>query len=122
MELQGIGMVSLAVRDWEAALEWYAGTLGLRVVERDDAGGWCQLAFAGDGPTLALTRVPGVDTAARGRCTPMLLVADLDAVLTELAGRGAQVNPRVHEGSDYRIAGFSDPEGNRFQLYEVRRA
>lgn len=45
-------------------------------------------------------------------------VRDLDAMLAQLRAAGVDVDDRVHEMEYGRFGWASDPEGNRFELWE----
>jgi len=47
-------------------------------------------------------------------------VRDLDAMLAQLRAAGARVEDRVEEYDYGRFGWASDPEGNRFELWEPR--
>src|SRR6516162_6684391 len=49
-------------------------------------------------------------------------VKHLDAMLAQLRAAGAQVEERVEEYEYGRFGWVSDPEGNRFELWEPRRS
>jgi predicted enzyme related to lactoylglutathione lyase len=48
-----------------------------------------------------------------------LLVADLDAAVAELAGRGITGGPAVPQGDGARKVSFTDPDGNEISLIHV---
>jgi predicted enzyme related to lactoylglutathione lyase len=48
-------------------------------------------------------------------------VKDLDAMLAQLRAAGTQVEERVEEYEYGRFGRASDPEGNRFELWEPPR-
>jgi catechol 2,3-dioxygenase-like lactoylglutathione lyase family enzyme len=58
-----------------------------------------------------------VDTARAGNALAALLVADLDAAVAELAGRG--LRPAKLEDFGPRKATFLDPDGNTIAVIEV---
>jgi predicted enzyme related to lactoylglutathione lyase len=49
-------------------------------------------------------------------------VRDLDAMLAQLRAAGAQVDDRVEDYDYGRFGWATDPEGNRFELWEPRSA
>jgi catechol 2,3-dioxygenase-like lactoylglutathione lyase family enzyme len=108
-------MVTVQVRDFNAALAWYSEVLGLAVIalEPDE---FCMLVPPGsEGPALALandhpdriTSRPGVGWA------PTLVVEDFDSTVAELRQRGVTFDAD-EEGADegYRLVRVLDPEGN----------
>ena len=55
----------------------------------------------------------------RVAASPPLAVADLDATLAELAGRGIAAGPIEPQGDAARKAIVVDPDGNALPLIEV---
>ena len=123
MKLQVIG---IPVSDVDAAKAFYteqvgfgldhdiAPAPGMRVVQMTPPGSDCSVVI-GVGMPL------GEPGTTKG---PQLVVADLDAVRAELAGRGVpitevqQLGPEGARGS--RFAFFSDPDGNGWSVQEMK--
>jgi predicted enzyme related to lactoylglutathione lyase len=59
------------------------------------------------------------DTARAGHAIVALMVADLDAAVDDLAGRGITGGPVHPEGEGARKASFTDPDGNEVSLIDV---
>jgi catechol 2,3-dioxygenase-like lactoylglutathione lyase family enzyme len=115
MQPTGMMMVTVQVRDFDAAVAWYSDVLGLAVLslEPDE---FCMLVPPGSqGPALALaTDHPGRISSRPGiGWTPTLVVADFDAAVAELRQRGVTFDAE-EEGADegYRLVRVLDPEGN----------
>jgi predicted enzyme related to lactoylglutathione lyase len=45
-------------------------------------------------------------------------VADLDAMLAQLRGTGVDVDDRIEDSELGRFSWFTDPEGNRVELWQ----
>ncbi len=108
-------MVTVQVRNLDAALAWYRDVLGLVVVWLEP-GEFCSLvAPDSTGPALALaTDHPDRIAASPGvGWTPTLTVGDFDGAVAELRSRGATFDAE-EEGADegYRLVRVRDPEGN----------
>jgi catechol 2,3-dioxygenase-like lactoylglutathione lyase family enzyme len=108
-------MVTVQVRDFDAAVAWYRDVLGLSVLslEPDE---FCMLGPPGStGPALALaTDHPDRISPRPGTgWTPVLVVEDFDATVAELRQRGVSFDAE-EEGADegYRLVRVLDPEGN----------
>ena len=107
-------MVTLQVRDFDAALVWYRDVLGLSVAWLEP-GEFCALAFPRGGTTLALatdhpdriSERPGIGW------TPVIAVDDFDATVADLRAHGVTFDAE-EEGADegYRLVRVRDPEGN----------
>jgi len=111
----GVTVITVQVRDFNTATQWYQSVLGLTVlwVEPDE---FCMLAPPGSsGPALALaTDHPDRIPASPGvGWTPTLTVDDFDATVTELQSRGVTFDAD-EEGAEegYRLVRIRDPEGN----------
>jgi predicted enzyme related to lactoylglutathione lyase len=109
----GFGGAFLRAQDPEALARWYEEHLGLARTGASfvlpPARGPVALAFfARDDPYLPPEQPAMID----------LRVDDLDAVLDALQAAGVAVDPR-RDSSDFgRFGGFTDPEGNRVELWQ----
>ena len=118
-----VELVPLPVSDVDRASEFYEGRLGftkdvdvrpaegVRVVQLTPEGSACSIGFG-----TGLEVYAGEPGSVRG---VHLVVEDLDAARAELVRRGVDVG-EVHDfGGGVRGAGFSDPDGNGFELQEM---
>ena len=108
-------MVTVQVRDFDAAVAWYRDVFGLSVLslEPDE---FCTLVPPGStGPALALAtdhpdRIaprPGIGWA------PILVVEDFDVTVAELRQRGVSFDAEEESANEgYRLVRVLDPEGN----------
>jgi catechol 2,3-dioxygenase-like lactoylglutathione lyase family enzyme len=107
--------VSVNVDDVEAALRFYVDVLGLAPREdRPDFG------FGGawlDAGGQQLHLIEGAPPAAVGQHFA-LLVADLDAAVAELRGRGVDVSDPSPVGTG-RQSFLRDPAGNQIELHQA---
>ena len=111
----GIGGVFLRSRDPAALSAWYSEHLGLDVEEWHGS-----VLRASGGETQTWAAFPG-ETGYFGRLDQQAMVnyrvADLDAMLAQLRGAGVDVEgPMEHENG--RFGWGTDPEGNRFELWQ----
>ncbi|HEY6493228.1 MAG TPA: VOC family protein [Trebonia sp.] len=115
----------IPVRDLVAALAFYEGTLGLRVVDDTPFA----LVLDAGGTMLRVTPVPG--HTARPYTTAGWDVPDIDAMVRTLAGRGVrftrydglaqdELGIWTTPGGD-RVAWFVDPDGNTLSLTTFAR-
>ncbi|HMK12249.1 MAG TPA: VOC family protein [Acidimicrobiales bacterium] len=114
MGVSRLNMVTVQVRDFDAAVAWYRDVLGLSVVWLEP-GEFCVLGCGAGESTLALaTDHPDriSDRAGIG-WTPVLAVDDFDATVKALRARGTTFDAE-EEGADegYRLVRVRDPEGN----------
>ena len=113
--VQGIGGVVVWARDPDTLRAWYAEKLGIQM---EDYG---TTFTAGDGD-LTVWAPFAADTTYFGRADQQLMVnfrvRDLDAMLEQLRAAGVDVDPRVEEQEYGRFGWATDPEGNRFELWQ----
>ena len=105
--------VELTVRDLDAAVDWYRKVLGLREVMRDGADAFALLSAGG--ARLALKR----GTPSDGGVLLAFEVADLDAWVRELGGKGVSLedSPRASD-EGYRRARLRDADGYGVSVFE----
>jgi predicted enzyme related to lactoylglutathione lyase len=111
----GIGGVFFRSRDPDALRAWYAEHLG---IEMEDYG----TTFTGkEGDQTVWAPFPA-DTDYFGRRDQQLMVnfrvRDLDTMLAQLRAAGVDVDDRVEEIEFGRFGWATDPDGNRFELWE----
>lgn len=114
----GIGGAFFRADRPEETARWYEKHLGVAPAP-DDADGapWWQEA----GPTVWAPFPHDTDYFGRPDQSWMInfRVTDLDAMLAQLREAGAKVDDRVEEMTGIgRFGWASDPEGNRFELWE----
>jgi predicted enzyme related to lactoylglutathione lyase len=116
----GIGGVFFKARDPLALAAWYREHLGVPVVLDQTYG---PLTSAGSGEQTVWATFPA-DTTYFGPGPAAFMVnyrvKDLDAMLAQLRAAGAQVDERVEEYDFGRFGWATDPEGNRFELWQPR--
>lgn len=125
-----IGAVSLLVRDYDATIAFYVGTLGFDLSEDTDMGGgkrWVRVTPKGGQTSLLLARATTPDQLARvgdqagGRVWLFLETDDLirDHAAWSAAGVHFREAPR-HEPYG-RVVVFEDLYGNAWDLIEPAR-
>ena len=116
--ITGIGGVFLRARDADALRAWYERHLGIDIAEW---GGHPFVAGTGDTTVWAVFE-GGTDYFGRLDQQAMVnyRVRDLDAMLEQLRSAGVEVDERVEDGELGRFGWASDPEGNRFELWQPR--
>jgi len=114
-----IDTVILRVRDYEAAADWYAESLGLRAVHTDPVEGLVVLPF--DGHSLTLWQVkPGETLPPQGTCVPfpIFVAADVAALHAELQSRGVAVES-IRNAGGVPFFSFWDLDGNRLEACQA---
>ncbi len=123
-----ISALALVVPDYDAAIAFYVGTLGFRLVEDIDQGRkrWVTVEPSGGGVRLVLARAEGpmqqaaIGNQAGGRVFLFLETDDFarDHAAMRAAGVAFEEEPR-HE-SYGSVAVWRDPFGNRWDLIGPR--
>ncbi len=117
----GVGGVFFKARDPKNLAAWYRAHLGIPVEMGKTYA--TLLSFEGGEPTTWSTFSD--DTEYFGPANPMLMinyrVRDLDAMLSQLCAAGVSVVDRVEDSEFGRFGWATDPEGNRFELWQPPR-
>ena len=116
----GIGRVFFKASDPKALAAWYREHLGVPV-EPEQTYGAFSSAEAGE-PAVWSTFPADTSYFGSGPVSFMVnyRVRDLDAILAQLRAAGAQGDDRVEDYDHGRFGWATDPEGNRFELWEPR--
>lgn len=113
----GIGGVFFRARDPVGLARWYTEHLGVDAFSEERDATWWQEA----GPTVWAPFPDETDYFGRRDQAWMVnfRVADLDAMLAQLRGAGIPVDERTELLPGIgRFGWATDPEGNRFELWE----
>lgn len=115
----GIGGIFFKARNPKALAEWYRNHLGVPV----ESGQTHAVFTAAAGDTTVWSTFPTDTTYFGLGPSPYMVnyrVQNLDAMLAQLRAAGAQVEDRIEEYDYGRFGWATDPEGNRFELWEPR--
>lgn len=123
---QKIGLVALVVPSYEAGLLFFVNGLGFEVVEDRDEGHkrWIVVRPAGAETGLVLARAVNADQEAAignqvgGRVGFFLQTDDFDRDHDKIRGAGGQFEEHPRNKSYGKVAVFSDPFGNRWDLIQ----
>jgi len=114
----GLGGVFFKAKDPKALAAWYQQHLGVPIEAGQTYGSF---ESAGPAETTVWSTFP-VDTKYFGSgpspCMFNYRVRDLDAMLTQLRAAGVVVDDRVEDHGYGRFGWATDPEGNRFELWQ----
>jgi predicted enzyme related to lactoylglutathione lyase len=117
MERAVLGGIFFRAKDPKALAEWYRQNLGIPI----DAG-QTYAAFQSEGPgEMTVWSTFPAQTDYFGTPSPFMVnyrVKDLDAMLAQLRAAGAKVDDNVQDYDYGRFAWATDPEGNRFELWQ----
>jgi catechol 2,3-dioxygenase-like lactoylglutathione lyase family enzyme len=123
--------VTLIVRDYDEARDFYTGRLGFHVIEDTDLGGdkrWLRVApNSVAGPCLLLARAVDDTQAALignqggGRVWLFFETDNIDRDYAAWTRSGVRFHEPVRSEVYGRVAVFEDIYGNRFDLIESRR-
>lgn len=113
-------LVQVPVSDVDRAIDFYTARAGFVLDHDHDVGGglrFVQLTPPGSGCSIALGT--GLTTMAPGSVEGLqLVVADIEAARTDLAGRGLDVG-EVQDFPWGRFLFFADPDGNRWAVQQI---
>ena len=116
----GIGGVFFKAHNPKALAAWYGEHLGVPVEATQT---FAALVSAASGEQTVWSAFPA-DTAYFGPGpAPFMVnyrVRDLDAMLAQLRSAGALVEDRVEDHDYGRFGWATDPEGNRFELWQPK--
>jgi predicted enzyme related to lactoylglutathione lyase len=113
----GVGGIFFRAKDPLALAEWYREHLGIPVEAGQTFG---PLKSLGPDEMTVWATFP-VDTPYFGTPSPFMVnyrVRDLDAMLAQLRAAGAKVDDKVEDYDYGRFGWATDPEGNRFELWQ----
>lgn len=113
----GLGGAFLRARDPQALYAWYEKHLGLA---RDEGAGCFLFPATEQKADAVVSFFPEQDKYWPPSQRAMLnfQVDDLNALLDALVAAGVEVDPKRDSYSFGRFGWFTDPEGNRVELYE----
>jgi len=108
----GIGGVFFRAREPEALVAWYLEHLGVPVEDG--------YVIFSESRNTHWVPFPADTSYWRAEKQAMFnfAVADLDAMLGQLRAAGVEVDERVEEHEYGRFGWATDPEGNRFELWQ----
>ena len=110
----GVGGIFLRAQDPKALYQWYEEHLG---IPKSD-GGFMFMGEEAQGVTVFALFPAETDYFGPGKQSAMInfRVDDLDGVMSKLKSSG--VETRQEDSSYGRFGWFTDPEGNRVELWE----
>jgi catechol 2,3-dioxygenase-like lactoylglutathione lyase family enzyme len=121
----GISLVTLVVRDYDDAIEWFTRCLRFVVIEDTDLGGgkrWVRVAYPGSGAALLLAKAVGDQQAVAignqtgGRVGFFLTVPDFDEMFAQMQQCGVVFEGTVRDEPYGKVIVFQDLYGNRWDL------
>lgn len=127
---QQIACVAIVVREYDEAIEWYCGVLGMKLVEDTpltDTKRWVRVATANSpGTSLLLARAVGVEQSSRvgnqtgGRVFLFLNTDDFWRDYQALCSKGVVFRRPPAEEPYGTVAVFEDLYGNLWDLIQPR--
>ena len=130
--IRAIDIVTIPVRDQDAALKFYTEKLGFKVTndfaynadQASQAGvaagsRWISMQLPGGGTSLNLTNV--FENMKPGSMKLYLSSPDIDAAYKELTARGVKPTAEITRAGWGTSFGFSDPDGNQWLVVESKK-
>ena len=119
-EVVGIGGVFFKAGDPKGLAAWYRENLGMPVEPGHTFG---TFSSAGAEEQSVWSTFPAETSYFGSGPAPFMFnyrVRNLDAMLAQLRAAGASVDEKVEDHEYGRFGWATDPEGNRFELWEPR--
>ena len=121
--ITGVGGVFFKAKDPKALAAWYRDVLGLPL----EAWGGAALRYDAPKhpPALIWNAFPASTTyfaPSTGAFMINYAVDDMDALLARLQTKGVAILKRADDDPNGRFAWILDPEGNKIELWEPKRA
>lgn len=119
-KVTGMGGVFFKARDPKSLAAWYREHLGVPVEPGQTYGA---MTSAGAGEQTVWSAFPADTSYFGSGPAPFMFnyrVQNLDAMLAQLRAAGAKVDDQVQDYDFGRFGWATDPEGNRFELWEPR--
>ena len=119
----GIGGIFLKARDPKGLAAWYRDHLGVPIEEDQVYGTFTAGTDPASPEQTVWSAFPEDTTYFEPSEAPFMVnyrVANLDAMLAQLRAAGATVEDTVEDYAYGRFGWASDPEGNRFELWEPK--
>ena len=118
MTIKKIQVVSVPVSDQDRAKEFYAGVLGMEVLQdmrMDENSRWIQLQPRGG--EASLTLVTWFPSMPAGSLNGLVLETDdLEGTIAEMASKGFTIDAEIDAQPWGRFVSFDDPDGNGIVL------
>lgn len=114
--ISGVDFVTLPSRDWEAAREFYEGTLGLEFGKQ-----WGEMPageFEAGNLTVAVMQTDAFGLEFKPHALPIEFhVEDFEAAMAELESRGVKFRGETIDSGVCLQAFFEDPDGNTLAIH-----
>ena len=130
--MRTIATATLLVRDYDEAIAWFTGVLGLDLIEDTPLGDgkrWVQVGqLAGGGARLLLAEAIGAEQAARigdqagGRVAFFLETDDFERDHARMMSHGVEFLEEPRAEAYGTVAVFRDIYGNKWDLVEQKSA
>lgn len=112
--------VRIFTTDWDRSVDFYQETVGLPLVFADQEFAWAEFDLGGAklGIEGMEPGAPQVDQLVGRFVGVSIVVDDIDAAYTQLAGNGVQfTTPPERQPWGGTLAHFKDPDGNVLTLF-----
>lgn len=121
-QLEKVAFTMYPVKDVARARDFYENKLGLEVGSHGNHGDkwWIEYDLPGGG-CFALNNFTQEEPSTRAGGTVAFEVADLDALITDLAAKGVTFQSDVVHGPACRMIVCLDSEGNSLLLHQRNR-
>lgn len=121
MKTKSIELAWIVVKDFPKAVKFYTETVGLKLLERNDAYGWAELQGQEGGAILGICQEQseGDDKAGQNACVTFT-VEDIDKALLHLKKQGAKIVGKLQEiPGNVKMQKVVDADGNILQVVQM---
>ena len=110
----------ITVADFKKAEKFFIETLGLKLKNKAPEYGWLELSGTEGGGVLGVGQCMG-DQKAGVNAVVTFSVDDIEKTIKDLKSKGVSVGEIMEVPGHVKLATFSDPDGNEFQLAQELR-
>ncbi len=120
IQIKSIGLPWICAKDMEKAKAFFHGILGLEIKEENSEFGWMELGTE-DGVRLGIGKdSDGSEIAAGENAVVTMRVDDIVKAKAYLEGKDVEFHGEIVEiPTIIKMALFTDPDGNKFQLIQL---
>lgn len=114
-----LNLINLKVDDWGTMLAFYQDVLGMKpvVLEHDHKYGWLDAGSV----RLSIYEKKDLPTAENERLSLQFEVQNIEDEVKRLEALGCHfTDKQLATGEAYKLATFTDPEGNPISIYELK--
>jgi len=120
MRIKSMELAWIVVKDLKKALEFYTETVGLKLIEENEAFGWAELQGHEGGARLGIAQENSEEALKSGsNAIVTFTVENIEEAINDLKKKGAKLRGELQEISGHvKMQSIEDSDGNHFQLVQ----